>query len=387
MASNAEVLAPEVTGLPAVVRPAADSAIVNPLVTVEEAKAAWEHYQRLTSAILDDSDYQTIGSKKFKKKAAWRKYMRFYGLDEDESRTRIEVSRNGQQFNVPGLPVAFPVFASAFVVVRSGNGKTWTGYHECHVSEKCCPAAVSQPCDKKGWSKHKCCAQGCSGMVHFSHPGDLPATAHTRAKNRAISDAIGAGEVSAEEAEGGRGNASGEDEREPQHICPGCGKTGAVMQSKAEYGGGWLCWKSKGGCGEKWHDPTPADKELKAETIDTLKEQGKITTADKLVPDDSLYQSSLKSLAAYKKVSEVVTFAEWVKEQRIAKAFTADQYADLNAKIAERAVELPSNPKGFEAAEVLLRGMHGELRITEGDYLKLCGRFEDAKESKLAATV
>ena len=266
MASNAEVLAPEVTGLPAVVRPAADSAIVNPLVTVEEAKAAWEHYQRLTSAILDDSDYQTIGSKKFKKKAAWRKYMRFYGLDEDESRTRIEVSRNGQQFNVPGLPVAFPVFASAFVVVRSGNGKTWTGYHECHVSEKCCPAAVSQPCDKKGWSKHKCCAQGCSGMVHFSHPGDLPATAHTRAKNRAISDAIGAGEVSAEEAEGGRGNASGEDEREPQHICPGCGKTGAVMQSKAEYGGGWLCWKKgktsdgQPGCGWRGQEEPPLEK-------------------------------------------------------------------------------------------------------------------------------
>jgi hypothetical protein len=40
----------------------------------------------------------------------------------------------------------------------------------------------------------------CNGRLHFSHPGDVSATAFTRAKNRAISDLIGAGEISAEEA-------------------------------------------------------------------------------------------------------------------------------------------------------------------------------------------
>lgn len=170
---------------------------------------------------------------------------------------------------------------------------------------------------------------------------------------------------------------------EAKPVCPNCQTNEHVIKGKAEYGGGWLCWKSKGGCGEKWQDATPADTALKAETIEELKEQGRITTADKL-PDDSLYQSSLKSLAAYKKVSEVVTFADWVKDQRIAKAFTVEQYADLNSKIADRAVELPTNDKGFEAAEKLLRSMHGELRISEGDYLKLCGLFEDAKEQRLA---
>ena len=37
--------------------------------------------------------------------------------------------------------------------------------------------------------------------MHWGHPGDVAATALTRAKNRAISDLIGAGEVSAEEIE------------------------------------------------------------------------------------------------------------------------------------------------------------------------------------------
>jgi len=34
--------------------------------------------------------------------------------------------------------------------------------------------------------------------------------------------------------------------------CPDCGKTGAVIKGKEEYGGGWLCFKKKGGCGASW---------------------------------------------------------------------------------------------------------------------------------------
>lgn len=34
--------------------------------------------------------------------------------------------------------------------------------------------------------------------------------------------------------------------------CPDCGETKAVIKGKAEYGGGYLCFKKKGGCGAKW---------------------------------------------------------------------------------------------------------------------------------------
>jgi hypothetical protein len=34
-------------------------------------------------------------------------------------------------------------------------------------------------------------------------------------------------------------------------ICPVCGKD-AIIQGKPEYGGGWLCYKQKGGCGAKF---------------------------------------------------------------------------------------------------------------------------------------
>ena len=41
--------------------------------------------------------------------------------------------------------------------------------------------------------------------------------------------------------------------RNAQKKCPLCGLE-AVIKGKAEFGGGWLCWKQKGGCGEKWPD-------------------------------------------------------------------------------------------------------------------------------------
>jgi len=42
--------------------------------------------------------------------------------------------------------------------------------------------------------------------------------------------------------------------RKADRTCPQCGKVGTIIKGKAEYGGGWLCWKNKGGCGTKFTD-------------------------------------------------------------------------------------------------------------------------------------
>ena len=39
--------------------------------------------------------------------------------------------------------------------------------------------------------------------------------------------------------------------------CPDCGQP-AIIKGKAEYGGGWVCFKKKGGCGAKFMDGDPA---------------------------------------------------------------------------------------------------------------------------------
>lgn len=41
--------------------------------------------------------------------------------------------------------------------------------------------------------------------------------------------------------------------RRGNHSCPTCGEE-TIIKGKAEYGGGWLCWRKKGGCGAKFGD-------------------------------------------------------------------------------------------------------------------------------------
>ncbi len=42
--------------------------------------------------------------------------------------------------------------------------------------------------------------------------------------------------------------------RQGDRKCPSCGKIGTIIRGKADFGGGWLCWGKKGGCGSRWED-------------------------------------------------------------------------------------------------------------------------------------
>jgi len=154
-------------------------------VSVDEAIRQWDEYQELTRRLLNKTDYQKIGNKEFKKKSAWRKYAKAFNISDHVTFEEINRADDG-----------FPLWARIRVeAYHPATDRRSEADHEVHVLEKCC----IQPCSKRSWNNHFCCPAECDGRRHWSHPGDLPATALTRAKNRAISDLIGAGEVSAEE--------------------------------------------------------------------------------------------------------------------------------------------------------------------------------------------
>lgn len=44
--------------------------------------------------------------------------------------------------------------------------------------------------------------------------------------------------------------------RKSERVCPKC-ESNAIIKGKAEYGGGWLCFAKKGGCGAKFKDDDP----------------------------------------------------------------------------------------------------------------------------------
>lgn len=45
--------------------------------------------------------------------------------------------------------------------------------------------------------------------------------------------------------------------RKSERACTVCGAT-AIIKGRDEYGGGWVCWKQRGGCGAKFKDGDPS---------------------------------------------------------------------------------------------------------------------------------
>lgn len=183
-----ETVAPDVpeTGQALVTTQEFTRAIMSP----SDAKAEMGTYIAIVDAVLSPDDYSKIGNKQYKRKSGWRKLAKVFAVGDEI--VNVETIRDSY---------GRPTFAAFQVKAIDPTGRSTIGYHEAHLSEKCCPTIYGDTCPKARWDNHDCCRTSCTGYVHWSLPGNLPATAHTRAKNRAIADLIGAGEVSAEEME------------------------------------------------------------------------------------------------------------------------------------------------------------------------------------------
>jgi hypothetical protein len=140
----------------------------------EEVVAAMEQYQAMLPRLLDASDYQESEGRRFVKKSGWRKIATAFNLSVGIVSTRVERAPDGS-----------PLRAEVIARAVAPNGRTQDGDGYCSIGER-----------RFGR------AQGRQKVEN-----DLRATATTRAKNRAISDLVGMGEVSAEEVEVGSATA------------------------------------------------------------------------------------------------------------------------------------------------------------------------------------
>jgi hypothetical protein len=188
---DAEVVQDDGSLLPVALTPdqPTGSLILQPAAPLAEIERAFTAYQRVCAHLLDDSDYQKIGNGRFRKKSGWRKLSTAFAVNLTLIEKRIDRDDDG-------------VIRRAEFTVRATapNGRHVDGWGLCDRYERCC-----QPgCTKKS-SGHVHCGRAqpkgtCRGWTHFSKAEhDIPATAHTRANNRASSDLFGMGEVSAEE--------------------------------------------------------------------------------------------------------------------------------------------------------------------------------------------
>ena len=171
------------------------TALAIPLVSPEEAGLAMATYQKLCNSILipwdkrqfnndvlvQESDFQRIRVKEksgksyekdFPKKSAFRKLALFYGVS-----TELVSSERKDR---PDGSFTWSYIIKASVTTKEGRTRSTPG---------------EGTCDSKEMSR------GEYGNVRVEH--DTKATAWTRAVNRAVSDLIGFGQVSAEEMTAG----------------------------------------------------------------------------------------------------------------------------------------------------------------------------------------
>lgn len=135
--------------------------IVRPAITPEKAEEAWDSYLALKQRIAKPSDIQRIGQQQFYKKSYWRKIATFFNLS-------VEV--NGEKKEIEGANTIYHFTCRA----TAPNGRFADGSGSCDMYEK-----------------------GRKNTIHNTR-----STAETRAFNRAVSNLVGGGEVSAEEIEG-----------------------------------------------------------------------------------------------------------------------------------------------------------------------------------------
>ncbi len=146
--------------------------VLQPIASPDEVRGAMLAYQETVTAILDPSDYQAAGKdkhgnpKQFVKKSGFRKLAKAFGLS-------VEILSSTIERDADGSPLRAAVVARA--IAPNGQAQDGDGY--CDVAEERFENARSR----------------------VKLENDLRATATTRAKNRAISDLVGMGEVSAEE--------------------------------------------------------------------------------------------------------------------------------------------------------------------------------------------
>lgn len=153
------------------------------LVNPDDASAYMTNYQEVCDAMLEESDYQIIGGKKTKKKSAWRKLATAFRVSDEVIDEELIYDDTNQI-----------VSAKYKVKATLPNGRSTIGVGACSIFDKIRYKDTPKYVADKETPSNFILRGRFSNAEH-----DVPSTGHTRAKNRAIADLIGAGEVSADE--------------------------------------------------------------------------------------------------------------------------------------------------------------------------------------------
>jgi ribosomal protein L37AE/L43A len=149
--------------------------------------------------------------------------------------------------------------------------------------------------------------------------------------------------------------------RELQRTCPSCGKQ-AIIRGKEEYGGGWLCWKKKDGCGMKFSggDKSIEDQQagkifnddiptLKNTILKMAKKRAKVDATLAATRSSGIFTQDMEDI---KDVDDTQGQGTRAQAQAIGQAVVAEKQSAIDTKAIGDPIEFWSTP-GKELTKVV----------------------------------
>jgi len=105
--------------------------------------------------------------------------------------------------------------------------------------------------------------------------------------------------------------------RKAARVCPAC-KADAIIKGKAEYGGGWLCFKKRGGCGAKFKDGDKSIEGQKTGRVLNTDIFDQVNTVLKIAEKRALVATTLLAVGAsefFTQDMEDIIDAEWTEHE------------------------------------------------------------------------
>jgi hypothetical protein len=162
--------------------------------------------------------------------------------------------------------------------------------------------------------------------------------------------------------------------RNANRVCPACGKE-AIIKGKAEFGGGWVCFKKKDGCGAKFGDDDAAITEQKTGRVQNPDLHDQVNTVLKMAKKRALVDAAI----ALARCSDIFT------------QDMDDAASSHEPEPAHEAARPPQNrgpsPAEQLAARVKAAKGRDEFRPLVDEIRDRWNEFTDAEQDRLNAVV
>lgn len=166
------------------------NSVVRPVEDLDQVVEAYEKYEEVKDRLLSSEDLTKIGDSIHVNKSGWRKIATAFNVSVETTQVNKEVQDGIVRYTVTARAVA--------PNSKSTSGSGLCASNESNFMEAGTPDTDTRPQDHNEYLK----IDGRWRRLKDPREVDehsIMATAETRAKNRAISDLVGGGEVSAEE--------------------------------------------------------------------------------------------------------------------------------------------------------------------------------------------